>query len=59
MNENCKPIRIGNIYGDPDHKGYSIAGNVWDVDNLSPALSTMQGGHREPLIVEVENEQSN
>lgn len=47
--------RIGNIYG--DNKGTGFAGNVWDKSRLSPTITTMQGGGREPMIVvEVKNE---
>lgn len=41
---------LGNIYGD---KGTSYAGAVWDKDGISPTLTTMQGGNREPHIVEI------
>ena len=41
--------RLGNIYG--DDKGTGYAGNVWDKQGLSPTLSTMQGGDRQPMIV--------
>ena len=30
----------------------NYAGNVWDIDGLSPALLTMTGGNRQPLIIE-------
>ena len=43
--------RIGNIYGSRFGTGY--AGNVWDVNGISPALMTMTGGGREPMIVEL------
>lgn len=42
MNDRIKPIRLGNIYGTQFGSGY--AGNVWDVDGISPAIMTMQGG---------------
>lgn len=44
-------VRLGNIYG--EDKGTGFAGNVWDKNGISPALTTMQGGGREPMIVEV------
>lgn len=47
MNE----IKLGNIYG--EHNGSDFAGNVWDKDGISPAITTMQGGGRQPHIVEV------
>ena len=43
-----KPIRIGNLYG--ENKGTDFAGNIWDTEGISPALTTM-GGNREPIIV--------
>lgn len=39
---------LGNIYG----CGSSYAGNIYDVNYLSPALMTMQGGNRQPMIIE-------
>lgn len=44
------PSRLGNIYG--EDKGTGYAGNVWDSEKLSPTLTTMQGGNRQPMIVE-------
>ena len=46
-----KPIRIGNLYG--DNRGTGFAGNIWDTEGISPALTTMGGGNREPIIVEI------
>ena len=46
-------IRIGNIYGEQFKSGF--AGNVWSVEGLSPALMTMQGGGREPMIATYED----
>ena len=45
-----KQIRIGNIYG--DHYGTGYAGNVWDTNGLCPSLMTMQGGGRQPMIID-------
>lgn len=43
------PRFIGNI-NRPDFKtGY--AGGVWDTNNISPTLTTMQGGGRQPHII--------
>ena len=39
---------LGNIYG----HGTGYAGAVWDKDSISPTLTTMQGGGREPMIIE-------
>lgn len=44
-----KPIRLFNIYGERFGTGY--AGNVWDTEGISPAIMTMQGGGREPMIL--------
>lgn len=40
-----KPIRIGNLYG--ENRGTGFAGNVWDTEGISPALTTMGGGGTE------------
>ena len=45
MHEN----RLGNLYGD---FGTGYAGNVWDDQGIAPALMTMQGGGRQPMIIE-------
>lgn len=45
-----EPIRLGNIYGEQHGTGH--AGNVWDKNAIAPALMTMQGGNRQPLIVD-------
>ena len=50
VNEMAKPRRIGNIYG--EHLGAGYAGNVWDQDGISPTLTTMQGGNRQPLVID-------
>lgn len=44
------PKRLFNIYGDQFGTGY--AGNVWDTDYIAPAIMTMQGGNRQPMIME-------
>ncbi len=41
---------LGNLFG--DDKGTGFAGNVWDKEHLSPTLNTMQGGCKQPMIVE-------
>ena len=45
-----KIVHIGNLYG-PD-RGTGYAGNIWGKQGLAPALTTMGGGMREPMIVE-------
>ena len=42
---------LGNIYG--EHCGTGYAGNVWDSNGLAPTLMTMQGGNRQPMVLEV------
>lgn len=49
LNENKTPIRVGNIYNENFGTGYS--GNVWDVNGISPTLTTAQGGGRVPMIL--------
>ena len=49
MDKVVKLIKIGNIYG--DHHGTGYAGNVWDTNGLCPTLMTMQGGGRQPMII--------
>ena len=34
--------------------GTGFPGNVWDKEMLSPTLSTMQGGYREPMIIDAQ-----
>lgn len=46
----CVPVRIGNIYGEQFGTGY--AGNVWDKDAICPTLMTMQGGGRQPMVLD-------
>jgi site-specific DNA-cytosine methylase len=36
--------------GEADIKGFDIVKRVYSIDGKSPALTTMQGGHREPKI---------
>ena len=46
---NCAIVkRLGNIYG---FDGGNYAGNVYDVNGLSPTIRTYQGGNAMPLIV--------
>lgn len=42
-------IKLGNIYG---FTGGSFAGNVYSTKGIAPALNSMQGGNRQPLIIE-------
>ena len=45
-----KCVRIGGLY-DTDKKTHQI-GSIYDKNHLSPALDTMGGGNRQPLIAE-------
>ena len=45
-------VRLGNIFG---YTGGNYAGNVYDKDHLSPTLNTMQGGCKQPMIIEAES----
>lgn len=47
---NAEQKRLGGMFD--DDKGKHQAGSVWDTDGLAPTLDTMQGGYREPCIVE-------
>ena len=49
-NNSLEPVRLGNIYG--EHIGTGYAGNVWDKDSICPTLMTMQGGNRQPMVIE-------
>jgi DNA (cytosine-5)-methyltransferase 1 len=46
-----KVRKIGNIYGF-NGTGTSYAGNVYDISYLSPNISGMEGGNRQPMIVD-------
>ena len=48
--EELEPIRLGGLYDDGDSKHQ--AGAIWDKDAISPTLDTMQGGNRQPFIVD-------
>lgn len=50
MNNEKTPNRLGNLFG--ENKGTGFAGNVWDKNAISPAITTMQGGYREPMIID-------
>ena len=48
--------RIGGIYdGETKHQ----AGSVWNENFVSPTIDTMEGGQRQPMILEKINEQTN
>ena len=45
-------VRLGNKFG---FNGGNYAGNVYDKDHLTPPLNTMQGGCKQPMIIEAES----
>lgn len=48
--EELEPIRLGGLYD--SEEGKHQAGAIWDKDAISPTLDTMQGGNRQPFIVD-------
>jgi hypothetical protein len=48
--EELEPIRLGGLYDSED--GRHQAGAIWDKDAISPTLDTMQGGNRQPFIID-------
>ena len=47
------PIRLGGLF-DTD-KSKHQAGSVWDTEKISPTIDTMQGGWRQPCIIDTTN----
>ena len=47
------PIRLGGLF-DTD-EGKHQAGSIWDTEKISPTLDTMQGGWRQPCIIDTTN----
>ena len=41
---------LGNIYGEKCGTGF--AGNVFDSNGIAPTITNMQGGGRQPMIIE-------
>lgn len=54
MDETFRLNRLGNIYG--ENIGTGLGGNVWSRFYLAPALMTMAGGRREPMIAVIKKE---
>ena len=46
-----RPLLIGNIFGRTTGSGF--AGNVYAKEGCCPTLNCMEGGWREPLIMEI------
>lgn len=49
-----EPKRLGGIFDTEESKHQ--AGSVWDKEYISPTIDTMQGGYRQPLVVELDEE---
>lgn len=49
-NEELKSVRLGGVFD--TEKSKHQAGSVWDKEGLSPTLDTMQGGWRQPCIID-------
>ena len=43
-----KVKRLFNIFN--SRYGTNFAGNVWDLQGVSPTITTMGGGNRQPMI---------
>lgn len=48
--EELEPVRLGGLYD--SEEGRHQAGAIWDKDAISPTLDTMQGGNRQPFILD-------
>lgn len=49
-NDELKSVRLFGIFD--TEKSKHQAGSVWDKEMLAPTLDTMQGGYRQPLIID-------
>ena len=47
-----KITQIGNLWGDKTNFKNKTSGRVYDQYGICPALNTMQGGWKQPMIVE-------
>ena len=47
-------IKLGNIYG---FTRGNFSGNVYSAKGIAPALQTMQGGNKQPMIIEKKKKQ--
>ena len=45
-----KERKLGNLWG---YTGGNYAGNVYDKDYICPTILTMQGGLKQPMIIDV------
>ena len=46
-----KPIRLGGCFDEPNGSTHQ-AGSVWEKEGIAPTIDTMQGGYRQPLVIE-------
>lgn len=49
MND-LEPVRLFGIYDKQNQKRQ--AGSVWDKEMIGPTLDTMQGGYRQPMVID-------
>ena len=52
-NDLNSPFRLGGLFDTNNSKHQ--AGSVWDIEGVSPTLDTMQGGYRQPCIIDNTN----
>ena len=45
-------IQIGNLWGEDTEFNNKTSGRVYDKDGISPTLNAMQGGWKQPMIIE-------
>jgi hypothetical protein len=56
MNEDAKVRILYNKYG--YYRG-AMAGSVFDINGIAPTITTMEGGGRQPMIFEIDDEEEN
>lgn len=45
-------IQIGNLWGEDTEFNNKTSGRVYDKDGISPTLNTMQGGWKQPMVID-------
>ena len=45
-------IQIGNLWGEDTEFNNKTSGRVYDKDGISPTLNAMQGGWKQPMVIE-------
>ena len=43
-------MKVGNLYG---YTGGGFAGDVYSINGICPTITTMGGGNRQPMIIEI------